>query len=45
MNNAKAAKKDKLSMRKIAKIMGVSVSTISRELKRGYYERLSSDYI
>ncbi|MGI6738600.1 MAG: IS30 family transposase [Christensenellales bacterium] len=45
MNNAKAAKKDKLSMRMIAKILGVSASTISRELKRGCYERLSSDYI
>jgi len=33
-NNA-APKKDKLNQRKIAKRMGVSPSTLSRELKRG----------
>lgn len=36
--------KAKVSTKEIAQILGVHISTIYRELKRGRYERLNSDY-
>ena len=36
--------RDKKSPKEIAEILGVHVSTIYRELKRGQYEHLNSDY-
>ena len=36
--------KAKVSKKEIAQILGVHISTVYRELQRGSYERLNSDY-